>query len=141
VRFARAAAGTHGAVLPFVVAGTVGFLVDAGVLQLLIAVFAAAPLPARVLSFLCANLVTWRLNRRFAFTQSQQGTAREWLRYLAASWVGAAANYLAFAAAIVWLPSAGWVPSLGVAVGSLAGMVVNFVLYTRVVFRGRATGS
>ena len=141
MRSARGAAGTHGAVLPFVAAGTVGFLVDAGILQVLIAVFAAGPLPARVLSFLCANFVTWRLNRRFAFTQTQRGTVREWLRYLAASWVGAAANYLAFAAAVLFLPSAAWVPTVGVAVGSLAGMVVNFVLYKRVVFRGRAAGS
>jgi putative flippase GtrA len=120
----------------FALAGTVGFVVDAGVLYLLMAWLDAGAMLGRGLSFLCASLVTWRINRRFTFrANGTGGWLVEWLRYLWASATGAAVNYAVYALLIVSVSYVGRVPTLGVAAGSIAGMLVNFLLYKHVVFR------
>ncbi len=112
--------------LLFALAGTVGLGVDVGVLYL------AAPLlgwyAARVLSFLAAATATWALNRRYAFGARHSGAslAREYLGYLLTMLGGAVVNYLALVCSCC-MPSAGaWVPALGVALGSCAGLALNF---------------
>lgn len=127
--------------LVFAFAGTVGFLVDAGVLQLLVSLLHAPVYGARVVSFLAAVTATWLINRRFTFRETEPGPPRlsEWLRYLGSSLVGGATNYAAFAVSIASSP---WIRAhliVGVAIGSLAGMVVNYLLYSRFVFK-RASG-
>lgn len=120
--------------LSFAVVGAVGFVVDLGVLYLL------APTlgwyGGRVLSFLAAATVTWALNRRFTFGERRSGgpLAREYLRYLLTMLGGALVNYGAYVLTLHWLggPLA---PALGVALGSCAGLVVNFVTARLLVFR------
>ncbi|WP_018701137.1 GtrA family protein [Amorphus coralli] len=51
----------------FLVTGGTGFLVDAGVLSLVLATTAIGPIGARCLSFPAALLVTWTLNRTWSF--------------------------------------------------------------------------
>jgi putative flippase GtrA len=123
--------------LVFAFAGTVGFLVDAGVLQLLVSVFGAPVYGARVVSFLTAVTATWLINRRFTFREQEPGPPRlsEWLRYLGSSLVGGATNYGAFALAIAGSPYIRAHLIIGVAIGSLAGMVVNYLLYSKFVFK------
>jgi putative flippase GtrA len=121
----------------FVLIGFLGFLVDAGVLHLLVSGAGARPIAARVGSFFCASFVTWRLNRRYTFAgrSSGNGSFGEYLRYLWTSGVGAAVNYSVFATLVLTLPLVAATPTLGVAAGSVAGMIVNFTLYRLVVFR------
>ena len=124
--------------LRFGVAGVLGFLVDAGVLYLL------APwlgwYAARVLSFWAAATATWLFNRRYTFAD---GAARgraiwaEYGAYLVAMLGGAAVNYAAYVLTLRALPPASWVPLLGVAVGSVAGMGVNFATARWLIFRKR----
>ncbi|MDA7418371.1 GtrA family protein [Xenophilus arseniciresistens] len=121
----------------FGVAGVLGFVVDAGVLYLL------APwlgwYGARVLSFWAAATATWLFNRRYTFADgaARGGAAlwREYGGYLLAMLGGAAVNYGCYALALQLLPPAGWVPLLGVAVGSLAGMGINFLSARWLIFR------
>lgn len=51
----------------FLVTGGTGFLVDAGVLSLVLAVTSVGPIGARCVSFPAALLVTWLLNRSWSF--------------------------------------------------------------------------
>jgi len=117
--------------LIFCVVGTIGFVVDLGVL------YGLAPLlgwyGGRVASFWAAATTTWWLNRRFTFAAGAtrargmgMGIWREYGRYLATMLGGALLNYLVYAATLHWLPGHGGA-ALGVALGSLAGLSVNFL--------------
>jgi putative flippase GtrA len=65
---------------------------------------------------------------------------RRWAIFLAVNLVGFACNYGAYAALITSVPVVAANPVLGVAAGSLAGMVGNFFLSRRFVFGpGRAS--
>ncbi|AQH00334.1 polysaccharide synthesis protein GtrA [Burkholderia sp. KK1] len=110
----------------FGVAGAIGFLVDAGVLYAALALD-AGPHVGRVVSFLSAAFVTWRINRRLTFTADTGRSAwREWIEYLLAMSAGGAVNYLAYAIALRLLHDGAYRPGAAVAIGSLAGMCVNF---------------
>jgi putative flippase GtrA len=130
----------HSRFVIFVLVGAAGFLVDAGILQLLSGVLGAEVHVARVVSFLVSSATTWRLNRRYTFAGNRFGGHQfmEWLRYLWSSAAGGAVNYGAFSAVIAFAGDHGGYPVLGVAVGSIAGMGVNYALYSRYVFRHRA---
>jgi putative flippase GtrA len=136
-RFATAA--VQGAPVRFILVGIIGFVVDAAVLHVLVTGTGARPMAGRVGSFVCASFVTWRLNRRYTFAGRSigSGSISEWLRYLWASGVGAVVNYSVFAALVLTLPIVAGTPTLGVAAGSLVGMIVNFTLYKVLVFHSR----
>ena len=130
----------------FVVAGAVGFLADAGVLYLMLAL-GLGYYAGRVVSFLCAAFVTWQINRHYTFTPrtSVQLATRprvhslwsEWWRYLFAMSGGGAVNYLAYSAMVFLLHPMRFLPLFAVAVGSVAGLGVNFVSAKFWVFRHR----
>lgn len=124
-------------VLLFAIAGGVGFVVDAGVLLLLVGPF--GPYLGRVLSFLAAVFTTWAINRRLAFGARASGLAphREFARYLLVCFSGGAANLATYSVAVMLFdPPRLWLP-LAVAAGSLAGMTANFSLSKRFVFSPR----
>jgi putative flippase GtrA len=59
----------------------------------------------------------------------------EWLRYLGAMSLGGAVNYGSYAACIAASASCARVPALGVAIGSIAGLALNFLVSKHFVFR------
>jgi putative flippase GtrA len=119
----------------FCVAGTGGFVVDAGLLQALVDLAGADPFIARVGSFLAAATFTWWVNRHYTFGVGHAPTRGEWLRYVTAMTLGAAVNYAVFAATLLAAPLAMRQPWLGVAAGSAAGLAVNYGASRRYVFR------
>ncbi len=127
--------------LSFAVVGVAGLVVDVVVLYLL------APLlgwyAARVVSFLAAATTTWACNRRYTFAASAAAAKasvwREYLAYLATMAGGAVLNYGAYVLTLHWVEGR-WAAALGVAVGSLAGMGVNFLLARYLVFRSHRGG-
>ncbi|MDB5949131.1 MAG: GtrA family protein [Massilia sp.] len=112
----------------FAGAGIAGLAVDVAVLYL--ALFLGLGLYAgRVASFVCAVFATWRINRRFTFGGDHAAPVspwREWWRYLAAMLGGGLVNYAAYGAVIAFGPRVALLPMAAVAIGSLAGMAVNF---------------
>lgn len=124
--------------LSFAVAGVIGFVVDVTVLYLL------APLlgwyGARVVSFLAAATTTWLYNRRYTFAASAavgRGSIwREYLGYLATMTGGALVNYGAYVLTLHWVDGR-WAAALGVALGSVTGMGVNFLSARYLVFRAK----
>lgn len=121
--------------LRFCVVGAVGFVIDAGILQFLVSGVGANPYLARIFSFLVAASATWQMNRRYTFAVEHRATHAEWTRYLAFMMLGALVNYGAFAISIAAWELAHAQPWLGVAVGSVAGLGINFLTSRRLVFR------
>ncbi len=124
-------------IVPFAVAGAIGFAVDAGLL--LVAAPALGAFGGRLVSFAAAVLTTWMINRNFAFADkaAHTGKIREFLRYFLAMLPGAAVNWLVYGVVVALTggDSSGLV--LAVAGGSLAGMTTNLIAADRLVFRDR----
>lgn len=121
--------------LRFALAGVAGFVIDVGVLYLALH-FGAGYYLGRALSFLCAAFATWQINRRHAFAHAAgEDLLHEWLRYLVAMLGGGAVNYGVYALCVALLPPARWIPAQGVALGSLSGLLVNFMGARHWVFR------
>jgi putative flippase GtrA len=126
--------------LRFAVIGTAAFVVDASTLYAALW-FGLGLYAGRVVSYLVAATFTWYGNRRITFVHSRaEGVgpaAAEWLKFLVANLGGGAVNYAIYAALIASFAMVRAYPVLGVAAGSLAGLVVNFTLSKFVVFRAR----
>lgn len=130
--------------LRFAVGGVLGFAVDSALLHLLMAVGGLGPYAARVPSFLLAATCTWLVGRWWTFADLRGARrGREWRRWIAAMAVGGALNYAVYAAAVAGSATVRAWPVLGVAAGSLAGMVVNYLTARFWVFAGsgRATAA
>ncbi|MDA8165400.1 MAG: GtrA family protein [Desulfobacteraceae bacterium] len=120
----------------FCLVGGVGFVADAGSLQLLVSPGGLSPYASRVLSYLFAATVTWRLNRSFTFTAcSNDCWQGQWLRYVAVNAIGGGMNYGIFALAVFLSGLVRHHLYLGVAAGSAVGLAVNFAASRFWVFR------
>lgn len=117
----------------FLAAGSVGFIVDAGLTETCVAL-GLNPYAARVVAVAAAIATTYVINRFFTWrrsaTQTQGG--RRKARYLAVSLASMAINYAVYAMAVATF--AGIRPALAVAFGSAVGMVSNYFGYSRLVF-------
>ena len=120
----------------FVLAGGAGFLVDAGVLALLLKLTALGPFTARVFAIAAAMLFTFWLNRTFTFGRSGRALSVEGARYGGVGLSAAVLNYAVYSALLLVFPTL-W-PVLAVAVASLAAMVFSFLGYSRFVFGASA---
>jgi len=122
----------------FVVFGTVGsaaFLVDTGVLYLLRAL-GLDLYTGRVLSFLAGVTFTWWGNRTFTFPDRRSPRLlAEWTRFFLANAPGGFANYGVYALLVATLEPFARHPVLAVAVGCIAGLVLNFTNTLLFVFR------
>lgn len=120
----------------FCVAGAIGFVVDAGIVQALVAGLGWDPYASRVISFLCAMTATWVFNRRYTFAR-QRGESlwHEWMRYGLAMLGGFAVNYGVYALMVWQLALVREWPVLGVAAGSIFGLAVNYTSSRLWVFR------
>jgi putative flippase GtrA len=124
--------------LRFGFVGAFGFVVDAGVLHLLVTYAGMHLLVARCCSFFCAATTTWAINRIFTFAaipRLGRALLAEWAAYFAASLGGGSVNYLVFAAAVKYSALLHDIPTIAVAIGTLAGMAFNFFMYSKYVFR------
>ncbi|MGH8564899.1 MAG: GtrA family protein [Gammaproteobacteria bacterium] len=125
-----------GRFLRFGLVGTAGFVVDAAALTAAMAWLGLGPYGARVVSYLAAATVTWAMNRRFTFAGADpRHPAAQWRRFVAANSVGALVNYGTYAALLAFVPLVAARPVLGVAAGSVAGLVFNFTISKLWVFR------
>ncbi|WP_083438122.1 GtrA family protein [Caldimonas brevitalea] len=120
------AGNTYAQFLRFAVVGIIGFAVDAGILYVTLNI-GFGPYIGRVISFVCAVIATWQINRRFTFTQRKPISLwREWQQYFLAMSLGGVCNYATYALALRLLPPDESAALLAVAAGSVAGMFVNF---------------
>lgn len=119
----------------FSVSGILGLLIDTTVLYALKS--SLGLYQARLISFLCAVIATWLLNRSITFRahRSKHSIKKEFFIYLGLMVAGGLVNYGLYAWLIMHYAIIATYPVLGVAAGSLAGMLVNLCTSRHILFR------
>ena len=121
----------------FCLVGTLGFVTDFGVLYAVVKGLGMGPTGGRIVSFLVAATVTWKVNRHFTFVKEGAGSVREWLHYLALTGIGGFIN-MAVYQTWLWFTDHGTLNLfLGVVAGSAVALLFNFVISKRAVFAKR----
>jgi putative flippase GtrA len=116
--------------------GVAGFLVDGGLLQLLVASGLAGPIVARLVSFPSAVLVTWTLNRRVTFGD-RGAPLRSLLRYVLVSAVGTTLNFVVYSALVLGASAMAARPLIPFAIASVLAMTVNYLGASQFAFGGK----
>lgn len=117
----------------FLIAGSGGFLVDAGLTHALIDVAELSPFLARIPAIAAAMAFTWRVNRSRTFDPSPHSLAVEGFRYWAVGITSAILNYAIYSALIYNAPFLQ--PIVAIIFASLAATAYSFFGYSRFVFR------
>lgn len=124
----------------FLGAGAVGFVIDAGVFAFCIEVLRLGPFAARIIAFIIAAVATWLINRKLAFADraAVSRKASEFGCYALASLSAGSVNLAAYIVLLNIFGTAHLLPYLALAGGVGVGLLINFVLYNSIVFRGRS---
>ncbi len=110
----------------FAVVGTLGFVIDGGLLYLLLQ-SQFDPYLARGISFPIAVTATWYLNRVWTFSIGDVAVSpREYKRYLLIQIAGAGANYAVYVLLLQFVEHTPANALMALAVGALVGLIINF---------------
>lgn len=115
-------------IFKFAIVGTLGFLVDASILYALKNVFGL--FYSRIISFTFAVFTTWLLNRSFTFSRKNKLRGSPWLEliyYSTLMLIGGFINITSYSYLLLVSDTVNKYPIIGVAVGSIAGMMFNFL--------------
>jgi len=125
----------------FATVGTAGFVVNAVAYYIALNVLGAGLHAAWFIAFVPAVTFTWWGNRNLTFPDAAGRTlsamVREWMRFVATNGFGALVNYLTYETLVGWAPTPFGNPFVALACGVLAGLVFNFTLSKRLVFRAK----
>lgn len=123
--------------LRFALVGGMGFFVNEATLYIALNGLMLGRYSAPIFSFLCTVTFTWWGNRLLTFADHARGAGmvREWASFVAANSIGLAVNYAIYSAIITFAPAPLNSPYIALAFGTLAGLIFNFVLSARFVFR------
>ena len=123
----------------FIAVGAIGFVLDAGLMLLMIKAFACHPIGARLVSFLVAVSCTWLLNRRWAFRgRGSRSRSFEYAGYFAIQVAGATLNVGVFLGCLLLWPQLVSVPLLPFAIGAAVALLFNYALLRRTLYRREA---
>jgi putative flippase GtrA len=113
-------------VIAFGLVGALGFLIDAGVLYVLKS--SLGLYLSRAISFFCAVIVTWLLNRSLTFKgeKRERKLVLEFIHYMVLMLIGGAFNVGVYYLMVHQSELVKVYPVIGVAAGSIVGMLVNF---------------
>ena len=118
----------------FGIAGGIGFIIDAGLLALLLHLTPLGPFLARLIAIAVAMTATWSFNRAFTFGRSGHSLAVEGFRYGSVGMVTALLNYTLYSVLLISLPV--MQPLAAMVLATAASMLFSFFGYSRFVFRG-----
>ncbi|MCX5497023.1 GtrA family protein [Kaistia dalseonensis] len=116
----------------FLVAGGSAFLVDAGILMLLVH-FGANPFAARPFAIACAMVVGWLINRTWTFPMPGPPRLGEFLRYAAVAWLSVSINYAIYAGLLIVWPTMPLIEALVIA--TAIAMFFSYFGYRLIAFR------
>lgn len=119
----------------FGLAGVVGYFVDVAVTILLEPIMGVYI--ARVPGFMAAVTATWLLNRSLTFKSrpsKYKKIYKEYLHYITLMIGGLAMNYAAYAVSVTLLPDSFYKIYMAVAIGSLAGMMINYLTSRKYIY-------
>lgn len=123
----------------FGLVGGAGFFVNEAALLIAHGALHAGPNLSWLIAFAPSVTFTWWGNRKLTFAAHASRGLRagmaEWARFVATNSLGALANFLVYAALIRWAPKPLSVAYIALGVGVLAGMVFNYTLSKKLVFR------
>lgn len=119
----------------FALVGATGFLIDAGILTLLMTGFGFGHYGARAISFTVAVTATWYMNRRWVFDRiAVRMSGREYTSYLLVQVIGAVINLSVFVAVIEFVPGLVRAPVIPLAIGAAVALLFNYSASSRFVF-------
>ncbi len=118
----------------FSVVGSIGFIVDAGIVWLL-SKNHIHPIIAQIIAFSIAVVFTWLLNRKFSFPNSKKKWFKQLFSYVLGTSIGSIANNGIYVLLVLEFKLFFNKPVFAVAVGSLVGLVFNFTVSKFWVFR------
>jgi putative flippase GtrA len=126
--------------LRFGLVGACGFVVDETIVTILHYGIEINFYAARAVSIFCAATFTWWGNRNLTFaehaaTGGPLEVGREWLRFMLANGIGALVNYATSSLLVRYAPVPLGYPLVAVAAGVGVGLVFNFTLSKRFVFK------
>lgn len=128
----------------FTTIGFFGLFVDMGALWFALNVLSLNLYGGRIFSFLVAATFTWGCNRLYTFREARGGgLLGQWLKFLSVNAVGGLVNFAVYVAVLhqgaIMLAGRGdllaYLPYVGVAAGSAAGLFLNFAASKRLIFR------
>jgi putative flippase GtrA len=126
--------------LRFAFIGTCGFLVNELALYLTIFITGVNKYVAWFPAFAVAVTFTWWGNRTLTFRDraASRGLLREWFVFLVGNSLGAAANFFVYFVLLRFAPPPFANPLLALVAGTLVGLVFNFTVSSRFIFRAPA---
>ena len=116
----------------FCLIGSFGFLVDAGLTLLLIALGWSAFL-ARIVAIGLTIIVCWRLNRWLTFGSSGQSQMNEGARYFLVATLTGVLNYSLYAVQLSLWPTL-W-PVIAIVIATLVCTALSYLGYSRFAFK------
>lgn len=122
----------------FLVVGSIGFVIDAGLLHLLVTYTPLNPYAGRVVSYLIAASLTWVMNRNFTFRAQSSApidAPRQWARYIGVNGIGGVINWIVYSLGVAYFDVMREFLFLAVAAGSLVALLFNFYSNKYWVFR------
>ncbi|HEY1638977.1 MAG TPA: GtrA family protein [Rhizomicrobium sp.] len=123
----------------FALVGTAGFVINEAALWIALHLLALNAYWGGVFSFLVAVTFTWWGNRTLTFSEQAARSgghiAKEWLAFVTANGVGFLVNFAVYASLVAVAPKPLSNPFMALVFGTLTGLVFNFVLSSRFVFR------
>jgi putative flippase GtrA len=123
----------------FAIVGGAGFFVNEAVLYGALHFLKMNPYVGAIFAFLLTVTFTWAGNRFLTFRGQAAHRVRnvleEWFKFVAANMLGFCVNYAVYAALVRFAPPPLNSPYVALACGTLTGLVFNFTLSKRFVFR------
>jgi putative flippase GtrA len=124
----------------FAVVGGAGFFVNEAALLLAKELLKVGDHAGWFIAFVPAVTFTWWGNRTITFADKASshhiGILAEWARFVATNSLGAAANFVVYSLLIGFAPWPLDIAYIALAAGILVGLVFNFTLSKKLVFRG-----
>lgn len=119
----------------FAVVGSIGFVIDGGLLTALVNGLGLDAYSGRLISFAVAVSATWALNRSWTFADAaDRRPARQYGLYFLFQALGAGINLAVYAIGIQSTALIARLPVLGLALGSLAALAFNYMTARYLVF-------
>ncbi|MEW7007185.1 MULTISPECIES: GtrA family protein [unclassified Lentilitoribacter] len=116
----------------FGIAGSIGFIVDAGVLILLLHFTPLDPFSARIFAIAAAMFCTWMINRNFTFQKGGRSVAKEGMRYGSVGITSALINYTVYSGLLIQFSELR--PVFAVVIASAVATIWSYVGYSKFVF-------
>ncbi|WP_240797158.1 GtrA family protein [Vibrio tasmaniensis] len=123
-------------VVLFGLVGSVGFIVDAMAFGILFNFIDLELMNARAIAFFVAATTTWFGNRQFTFSFAiKTNPFHQWQKFMVTACISAVPNLATFKVCVSILGSEGGMVFISLLIGVLVGMISNFCLSSRWVFK------